>query len=66
VRVTTKLQNVFMFAKLAALGAIVLVGMYHVIAGNTANFDNMWQDSVTDPGRIAVAFYSGIFSYSGW
>lgn len=55
-----------MFAKLAALGVIILVGVGHAALGNTTNFNNFWEGSVTDPGRIAVAFYSGIFSYSGW
>jgi len=27
---------------------------------------NPWQGSVTDPGKLAVSVYSGIFSYSGW
>lgn len=30
------------------------------------NFEGPFQDTQTDPGKIAVAFYSGIFSYAGW
>merc|ERR1719505_477840 len=29
-------------------------------------FDDPWEGTSTDPGRIAVSFYSGIFSYAGW
>lgn len=34
--------------------------------GHTENFENAFENTNTDPGKIAVAFYSGIFSYSGW
>ena len=34
--------------------------------GNVSNFDNAWQGSQTSPGYIALSFYSGLFSYSGW
>lgn len=34
--------------------------------GHTENFDNMFDGTNKNPGKIAVAFYSGIFSYSGW
>lgn len=26
----------------------------------------MWQSTTTDPGKFALAFYSGTFAYSGW
>ena len=25
-----------------------------------------WKDTVTDPTLIALSFYSGLFSYTGW
>jgi len=37
-----------------------------IIKGHTENFVDSFQSTTTDPGKIAVAFYSGIFSYSGW
>ena len=55
-----------MFAKIAALFLIIIAGLTYVCLGNTQNFEGVWENSVTDPGKIAVAFYSGIFSYSGW
>nr|CAD7425371.1 unnamed protein product [Timema monikensis] len=33
---------------------------------NTSNFENAFEGGSTDPGKIAVAIYSGLFSYSGW
>lgn len=64
---TTKLQNVFMFGKIAALVIIIITGIaYMVFVGGTSNFDHPFEGTDTDPGKIAVAFYAGIFSYSGW
>lgn len=37
-----------------------------LILGNVSNFEKPFENSTTDPGKLAVAFYSGIFSYAGW
>ncbi len=36
------------------------------VSGGYEKFDNAWEDTQTDPGKIAVSFYSGIYSYAGW
>ena len=36
------------------------------LTGNGQSFDNAFVGMKTDPGQIAVSFYSGIFSYAGW
>lgn len=66
VKTTTKMQNVIMFTKIGALVIIILVGMGWMLMGHTENFDNAFENSETDPGKLSVAFYSGIFSYAGW
>lgn len=66
VKSTTKLQNIIMFAKVGALIIIVLVGVVWMCMGNTGNFSQPFKNTETDPGKLAVAFYSGIFSYAGW
>lgn len=30
------------------------------------NFEKPFENTETDPGRLSIAFYSGIFSYAGW
>jgi len=65
-KVTTKLQNVFMVAKVSALIVVIVVGGFALARGGTSRFDNMWSGTNTEPGQIAVSFYSGIFSYAGW
>lgn len=66
VKTTTKLQNVIMFAKVGALVLIVIVGVVWMCMGHTENFSQPFKNTETDPGKLAIAFYSGIFSYAGW
>lgn len=30
------------------------------------HFDKPFENTETDPGKLSIAFYSGIFSYAGW
>ncbi|XP_049842264.1 Y+L amino acid transporter 2-like [Schistocerca gregaria] len=66
VRKTSRMQNLFMFTKILALVLIIIAGLAYLFMGNTENFNNPFEGSHSDPGRIAVSIYSGIFSYSGW
>ncbi|RLU20165.1 hypothetical protein DMN91_006772 [Ooceraea biroi] len=66
VKETSKIQNVFMFAKVGALVIIIIAGLVWLAMGHTENFVDSFKNTTTNPGKIAVAFYSGIFSYSGW
>ncbi|XP_018025153.1 Y+L amino acid transporter 2-like [Hyalella azteca] len=66
VRITTKLQDVFMVTKIAALLMIIVAGMIHLGKGHTENFQDAFKGTTTDPGQVAVSFYNGIYSYAGW
>lgn len=66
VKSTTKMQNVFMFTKIAATGVIIVAGIVYMALGNVENFEEPFVGSTTDIGKLSVAFYSGIFSYAGW
>jgi len=66
VKATTKVQNVFMFTKISALVLIIVCGGVYLFSNGFSKFENPWQGSITDPGRLAVSVYSGIYSYSGW
>jgi len=65
-KVTTRLQNVFMVTKVVALLLVICVGIYALSQGGYKNFDNAFAYSETEPGKICLAFYSGIYSYAGW
>lgn len=66
VKSTTRMQNVFMFCKIAATVIIIIAGVVYMCLGHTENFEKPFEDSTTDIGKLSVAFYSGIFSYAGW
>lgn len=38
----------------------------YYISGHTENFENAFEGTTREPGYIALAFYSGLFSYAGW
>jgi len=66
-RATTRLQNVFMVCKLLSLFLVILGGCLALSKPEgRAMFNEPFHGSATDPGQIAVSFYSGIFSYAGW
>ncbi|XP_026497365.2 large neutral amino acids transporter small subunit 1 [Vanessa tameamea] len=66
VRFTTRIQNVFMFTKISALVIIIVGGIVWMAGGGVEHFDNGWVGTKTSVSDWSVAFYSGIFSYSGW
>lgn len=65
-KATTRMQNVFMFCKIGALVLVVVVGVVWMGFGHVENFEDSFKGTTDNPGKIAKAFYSGIFSYSGW
>ncbi|PAV90674.1 hypothetical protein WR25_05480 isoform A [Diploscapter pachys] len=62
-------QNAFTYAKVVALVLIILTGAWLLIRGRPENyesFENLWENTPTDMTKISLAFYAGLFAYSGW
>lgn len=34
--------------------------------GYLTSFENVWSGTSTAPGKIALAFYSGLWAFNGW
>ncbi|KAM3964622.1 L-type amino acid transporter minidiscs [Aphomia sociella] len=66
VKWVTRVQDSFTAAKILALLVTFFASLWYLFSGHTENLESMMQGTTTDPGEIAIAFYTGLFSYSGW
>lgn len=66
VKWVARVTDIFTGMKILALLVIVAVGIWYLFGGNTQNLENPMAGSSSSPGYIALAFYNGLFSYSGW
>lgn len=66
VKWVTRVQDSFTAAKILALLVTFFASMWYLFSGHTENMQNMMQGTITNPGHLAIAFCTGLFSYSGW
>jgi L-type amino acid transporter 5 len=60
------LQTVFTATKILALIVIIIAGLVVMCIGQVDNLAEPFEGTNSDPGDIALAFYSGLFSFAGW
>jgi L-type amino acid transporter 5 len=68
VRWSTRTQDWSTVTKIVALALIVVAGLVSILLGKseTLNQETLLEDSNFSPVHLALAFYSGVFSFSGW
>jgi L-type amino acid transporter 9 len=66
IKLATRIQIVFTVAKLIALIIIIVGGIVMLFKGYTKNLATGFDGTETNPGTIAVGFYSGMWAYDGW
>lgn len=66
VKWVARVTDTFTGMKILALLVIFGAGIWYLFSGDTNNLEAPMQGSYSSPGYIALAFYNGLFSYSGW
>uniref|UniRef100_A0A1A9VU07 Amino acid permease/ SLC12A domain-containing protein n=1 Tax=Glossina austeni TaxID=7395 RepID=A0A1A9VU07_GLOAU len=66
VKWVTRVTDIFTGTKVFALLVIVAAGAWYLFSGRAGHWDSPMDGTLTAPGFIALAFYNGLFSYSGW
>ncbi|XP_064625656.1 Y+L amino acid transporter 2-like [Lineus longissimus] len=66
VKYASRLQDLLTGMKIIALAVIILTGIVQLCLGYGANFKDGFEGTTRAPGQMALAFYSGLFSFSGW
>ncbi|CAH2284521.1 Y+L amino acid transporter 2-like isoform X1 [Pelobates cultripes] len=60
------LQVVATFAKVLALVIIIITGIVRLCQGNTHYLEKSFEGSKLNAGSLTMAFYSALYSFSGW
>lgn len=66
VKLYIRLQNLFTISKLIACLVVIIGGIYYLSAEKTDHFSDPFHGSAQNAKDIALAFYSGLWAYSGW
>ncbi|XP_042746119.1 cystine/glutamate transporter-like [Lagopus muta] len=63
---SARLQTALSVVKLLALMLIIVPGMMLLAQGHTKNFQDAFDRQSLVPDKLPLAFYAGMFAYSGW
>ena len=68
VKYGTLIQDIFSYAKIIALIVIMIAGLVTYIREGTSvgALGNIWEGTTLSTGGMALAMYSGLYSYAGW
>ncbi|NWU64568.1 XCT protein, partial [Pterocles burchelli] len=63
---SARLQTALSIVKLLALALIIVPGMMLLAQGHTENFQDAFNRQLLVLDKLPLAFYAGMFAYSGW
>uniref|UniRef100_A0A6J0UD88 Cystine/glutamate transporter-like n=1 Tax=Pogona vitticeps TaxID=103695 RepID=A0A6J0UD88_9SAUR len=63
---SAQLQTILSIIKLAALALIIVPGMMLLAQGHIENFQDPFNSEMLVLDKLPLAFYAGMFAYSGW
>ncbi|XP_029455669.1 cystine/glutamate transporter-like [Rhinatrema bivittatum] len=63
---SARVMNFLSFTKLTALTLIIVPGMMVLSKGHFENFQDAFDSSSLAVDKLPLAFYAGMFAYSGW
>ncbi|KAJ6659989.1 hypothetical protein lerEdw1_018186 [Lerista edwardsae] len=63
---SARLQTILSIIKLAALTLIIVPGIMLLAKGHTENFQDAFNSQSMVLDKLPLAFYAGMFAYSGW
>lgn len=66
VKLATQVQNIFCSCKLIAVAIIIGGGVYKLCEGSYDHVSTGFKGTNWEVGRLATAFYSGLWAYDGW
>ncbi|UJR38710.1 hypothetical protein I4U23_031375 [Adineta vaga] len=66
VTAANRLNIMFTICKMVTILVIVIAGLVRIGQGYTENLKDPFHGTTNKPLRIAIAFYSGLWAYSGW
>ncbi|XP_042221942.1 Y+L amino acid transporter 2-like [Homarus americanus] len=66
VKLGSRLQDILAITKVLGLIIIIIAGVYHLARGNVSHFLDPMEGTIWDVSSFATAFYSTLFTYSGW
>lgn len=59
-------QNIAFYAKILALAFVISLGIYQLVRGHYEVFASPFANTQTSVKKLSIAFYIGLFPYSGW
>ncbi|XP_064199043.1 cystine/glutamate transporter [Anguilla rostrata] len=66
VTLASRTQITLTFIKMFALVLIIVPGIWALARGQTENFQNAFDSGTLTLNKLPLAFYSGLYAYSGW